>query len=519
MTDLLKNRALLANSVIALALVGCGDPDSELPTDDPAEVEKGEAEDAPTTLLRGALLDVDGAPVAGAEVRLAVGSVPVSEPVHTDADGNYALPFPTAEATWAWSRHQEVTVLFNTPQVDGGPQGTAEGDLVALLPATLDELVDADAVVPDAELSAKTAYVPRQGQGFAITDELVEHGGTLTWTTSDSQYGPDFSVSLIIEPGSLHRGADAQDEITLTLIEQVKAPMSIPDGGFGPLWTIQPRDVVFDPPARIRIEGEEFSVMGPSDMADGEITELYGASLETGWKLFGDIQLVERTEDGRVVMETPQGVVSHGAWGHVFNNTDNDYGMLVECFNQDTLERVQCAVLNDNAYWYQDPDNFFNWNITNTCQNPDFVPPDGVGGGYDTGFLSCEQWDFGTSSHDGNHMVYGSDAETRCRSCGGANNKTVMAMTARNGVGETNDPIYGGITAFPLCPEEESTTDMDALWDSLYQRLGIDWGMGDIVPYEDATIATELEVELSWRNFSKSVQIYVPAPVNCATTE
>lgn len=515
MADFRKTPVLVASSLLALAFSGCGDLDSDSLPNEPAEVEKDDEADAPMTQLRGALLDVDGAPVANAEVRLAVGSVPVTEPVMTDAEGNYTLAFPTAEAKWAWSRGQEVTVLFNTPKRDEGAPG-AEGDLIHLLPATLDELVDAELVVENAELEADTAYVPRQGQGFKITDDLVTNGGTLTWTTSDSQYGDNFSVSLIIEPGSLHRGEDAQEEITLTLIEQALAPMAIPAEGFGPLWTIQPRDVVFDPPARIRIEGEEFAMMGPSDMATGDVTELYGASLETGWKLFGDIQLVERTEDGRVVMETTEGVVSHGAWGHVFNNTPNDYGMLVECFDRDSLERVQCAVLNDNTYWYQDPDDYYNWNITNTCEDPDFVPPDGVGGGYDSGFLSCGQWDYGTSSHDGNQMVYATDGETRCRSCGGANSKTVVAMTARN-VGTSSEPIFGGVTAFPLCPEETTIRDMDALWAILYTRLGVNWGMGDILPFEDATIAEELQVELTWRNFNKSVQIYLPQPVNCAT--
>ncbi|MBL4687298.1 MAG: carboxypeptidase regulatory-like domain-containing protein, partial [Nannocystaceae bacterium] len=170
MADFRKTPVLVASSLVALAFSGCGDLDSDSLPNEPAEVEKDDEADAPMTQLRGALLDVDGAPVANAEVRLAVGSVPVTEPVMTDAEGNYTLAFPTAEAKWAWSRGQEVTVLFNTPKRDEGAPG-AEGDLIHLLPATLDELVDAELVVENAELEADTAYVPRQGQGFKITDD------------------------------------------------------------------------------------------------------------------------------------------------------------------------------------------------------------------------------------------------------------------------------------------------------------------------------------------------------------
>lgn len=511
MPNHLQRHSLLPILALCSTFLGCSDPEDAQP--DPSDlVEAEDAEDAQTTRIVGRLLDVDGRAVGGAEVSLLVGSVPVAGPTRSNADGHYGLDLPLDEVHTAWTRGHEVTVVFTSPREDEGAVG-AQGDLVHLLPATLDQLVDRERVVADAELDVGISYVPRQGQGFPITDDLVQDGGVLTWQTSDSQYGEDFRVSLIIEPGSIHRGDDPQNEITLTLIEQAKAPMDIPEGGFGPLWTIQPRDIVFDPPARIRIEGQEFPVMGPSDMQPGDVTELYGASLETGWKLFGDIELVERN-DGRIVLETPTGVVSHGAWGHVFNNTDNDYGMLVECFDKYTLERIQCAVLNDNTYWYQDPDNYNLWDITNLCVEPDFVPP--AGGGYDDAFLTCDQWDFSTSSQDGNHMVYASDGETRCRSCGGDAAKYVVALTANNEVGEAQGPVYGGVTAFALCPEEESTTDMAALWDSIYERLGLSFGSGAIVPYEDAEIAEEVQVELAWRNFSKAAKIYLPPAVNCA---
>ncbi|MEM9461947.1 MAG: carboxypeptidase-like regulatory domain-containing protein [Myxococcota bacterium] len=497
------------------ALGACGTEGDDLGPADDAQANVVEDEGAEgITVLTGQLLDTDERPVAHAEAVLVIGSVPVSEPVVTDLDGRYTLAIPTGRVWEAWASGFEVTVVFETLADDRLPHGTAEGDLIHVLPATLEEFVTPSDVVSDARLEMKTAYVPRQGQGFPITDELIQNGGELTWVTNDSQYGEDFRVSLLIEPGSIHLGQEAQDEITLTLIEQVKAPMSIPEDGFGPMWTIQPRDVVFDPPARIRIEGNRFPVLGASELAVGERTELFGASLETGWKLFGEIELADET-DGRITLETPEGIISHGAWGHIFSNTDNDYGMLVECFNADGSARVPCAVLNDNTYWYQDPNNFNAWNITNLCEEPGFTPPPGVGGGYDDGFLTCDQWDFGTGNHDGNHMVYSSDAETRCRGCGGASAPYVLAMSAGESLGGSTDPVWGAVTAFPLCPEEADMTDMDALWSSLYQRLG-NWNHGGVLPFENAAVSGEIEASLNWRNFSKSVQIFLPEPTGCA---
>ncbi len=495
-------------------MTACGSADDIGPVDDADEIATDD-EDQATTRLTGTLLDTDDQPVAHAEVMLAIGSVPVTESTMTNAEGHYTLDIPTDRVRQAWDLDQEVTVIFNSPLDDRPPLGTAQGDYVHLLPATLDQFVDADGVIAGNRLEMRTAFVPKQGEGFAITDELIRDGGELTWVTHDSQYGENFHVSLVIEPGSIHVGDDAQEEITLTLIEQVKAPMAIPEDGFGPLWTIQPRNIVFDPPARVRIEGDRFPVLGGSDLAAGERTELFGASLETGWKLFGDIELTDDT-NGRVTLETTEGIISHGAWGHIFNNTDNDYGMLVECFNVNTLARVQCAVYNNNAYWYQDPNDFNNWNVTNLCEEPDFVPPPGVGGGFGNGFLTCDQWDFGTSTDDGNNHVYASDAETRCRSCGGANSAFVMAMTAGDALGTATDPINGAITAIALCPEETTVTDMDVLWnDHLYARIGLGQAPGTAIPFQDATISGEVLAELNWRNFSKSVQVFLPDATGC----
>ncbi len=511
-------RGLLSGAFITMG--ACGGADDVGPVEDADGLEAEDTTEA-TTRLTGTLLDTQERPVAHADVALVIGSVPVTEPTMTNPDGHYTLDVPTERVQQAWAAGQEVTVVFTSPTDDLAPMGTAEGDYVHLLPATLDQFIDAGELTAGNRLEMTTAFVPRQGEGFAITDELIENGGELTWITNDSQYGEDFRVTLMIEPGSIHAGDDPQEEITLTLIEQVKAPMDIPEDGFGPLWTIQPRDIVFDPPARIRVEGDRFPVLGASELAAGERTELFGASLETGWKLFGEIELTDET-NGRVRLETPEGIISHGAWGHVFSNTDHDYGLLVECFSQSAAlagegqVRVPCAVINDNAYWYQDPNNFNIWNVTNICQNPDFVPPAGVGGGYAEGFLTCDQWDFGTSTYDGNHMAYGSDAETRCRGCGGAAAPYVVAMTVGAEAGASQEIIWGGLFAFALCPEEETITDMDVLWtDHLHPRIGLSQAQGAIYPFEDADVAGSLEAEVAWRNFSKSMQVYVPDPAGC----
>lgn len=506
-------RVLISSTVLALGACA-GEHEGAGPVDDVDALGEDDEADEATTYLTGQLLDTDETPVANAEVVLAIGSVPVTEPVTTNAEGFYTLAVPTERVQAAWAGSQEVTVMFYSPDEDREPYGTVEGDNIHMLPSSLDEMIAPVEVAAERHAGLKTAYVPRQGKGYPITDELVQSGGELTWQVDDSQYGPGFRVTLIVEPGSIHRGELPQDEITLTLLEQTKAPMAIPEDGFGPMWSIQPRDIVFDPPARVRIEGDRFPVLGPSELAVGEQAELYGASLESGWQLFGDIELVDEA-DGRVVLETPEGIISRGAWGHIYSASGNDYGMLVECYSQATGQRVQCAVLNDNAYWYQDPNNYYNWNITNLCQNPGFTPPTGVGGGYDDGFLTCDQYDFGTGTTNGNAMVYASNAETRCRDCGGSVAPYVLAMTAGDTVGGSTAPVYGAFTAFPLCPSEQGITDMNVLWNSIRTRLGLDWAQGNVYPWQATALTGEVTAQLSWRNFSTYAQVYLPAPAHC----
>ena len=113
-------------------------------------------------------------------------------------------------------------------------------------------------------------------------------------------------------------------------------------------------------------------------------------------------------------------------------------------------------------------------------------------------------------------MVYASDAETRCRGCGGTAAPYVVAMTAGETLGGSTAPVFGAVTAFPLCPEETSITDMEDLWDNyLYPRIGLAFADGTALPYDSADVSGEVDAELNWRNFSKSVHVYVPDPIGC----
>lgn len=467
---------------------GCDDgSDTERNDAEAQDVEEEGTEG--TTKLTGQLLDTDGNPVAHAEVSLAVGSVEVTARTMTTADGFYALDVPVDVIDEATANSQEVAVLFNTPTNDLEPFGTVEGDYVHLLPASLDEFIDMDQLGAD-EIEMRVAYVPRQGQGFKITDELIENGGVLTWSPEGTQYGEDFSVSLVIEPGSIHKGEYPQDEITLTLIEQVLAPMQIPEDGFGPLWTIQPRDITFDPPARIRLQGNRLPVLGPSEMSVGEETDLYGASLETGWKYFGGIEMTE-DKDGIVTLESTEGIISHGAWGHVFGASGSDWGFLAECFEFPKDDeppfstRAKCVIIDDNR---------------GSCDDD----PDAH-----TGILKCEQIDY----NGAHHRVYSTVTEPRCNGCGGANAPYVLAMGADDvGAGDLTS-VNMKVKAVALCPEEYNMSDMDALWDSIRARSG--QSSGGQAQLWDAT-PDSVDTTLAWRNFSKQAKIQVRPPVGCA---
>ncbi len=488
---LIKHRiaSITLGTLMATGL-GCGEDAEPGPIDNEAQG----ADETPeaTTRLTGRLLDTDGQAVGQAEVSLAVGSVEVTARTLTTSDGLYALDVPVAAIETARANSQEISVLFHSPTTDLEPLGTVEGDYVQLLPATLDEFVDLDQIGAEA-LEMRTAYVPRQGHGFAISDELIANGGVLTWSPEGTQYGEGFSVSLIVEPGSIHRGDSTQDELTLTVLEQAVAPMQIPEDGFGPLWTIQPRDITFDPPARVRIQGQRMPVLGPNDMAVGEQTDLYGASLETGWKYFGAIEMTDDDAEGRITLETTGGIITHGAWGHVFGNAGSDWGALIQCYAkrpagdpQKWQIRVPCVVLDDNK---------------DSCTDGDTSDHSGM--------LKCEQIDY-----NGDHYpLYSTVMEPRCRGCGGDTAPTVLAMGIDDPTAADLANVVIRVKAAALCDYEEPMEDMNALWDSVSSRYQqYNPGANRLYDVTDDSV----DATLSWRNFSKTAKIEIPEPINCA---
>lgn len=315
---------------------------------DATDVEAPAVGEAPATLT-GTIHDTLDAPVAHAEVVLSINGYEVGQTVLTDAEGRYALPVQPSAISEALRVRQEIQVLVRPPLEDRGARGTWAGDRIQLLPLTLREFVPVERIVPGARLDMKPGFVPVQGKGHPITDALMRDGGELTWHMARSPVGP-LDVTLVIEPGSMKIvGDDPQDEITLTILEREKAPMAIPDDGYGLMWTIQPRDVAFDPPAKVRIEGGRLELLGLVDAEPGTTFELYGASLDRGWMLYGDVRVDALTDD-RVTLESVEGIIRRGAWGHVLSNPASDAGMLATCRNKHTGRYVACAIFGQRGF-------------------------------------------------------------------------------------------------------------------------------------------------------------------------
>lgn len=307
----------------------CG---TESDTQTPAPVVETNA--AMHAALSGVILDWNDQPVGNAEVMLAVGGETVTTSVFTDTDGRYRLTDVPVDLVEAGLRERkEVSLLFFSPREDLAPHGTVEGDRIHLLPVTLREFIDMDDLAPGADVWLRTAYVPLQQRGYKITPELIKNGGELTWKVRNSPVGGDLEVTVIVEPGSIiPDGEDPQDEITLTILDAERAPMQIPNNGVGILWTLQPRDIRFDPPARLRIKGERLNILGLADADVGSAFEINGATLERGWKRYGDVEIADMT-DMTVTLESTTGIIPKGAWGHVLSNPDSDAGALVTCRN------------------------------------------------------------------------------------------------------------------------------------------------------------------------------------------
>lgn len=333
----------LVSLPLALSLTACLDA-----TDVEAPPETEAIGEAPATLM-GTVHDTLDVPVEQAAVVLSINGYEVGQTVLTDAEGRYALPVEVAAIDEAQRLRQEIQVLIRPPLEDRGARNTWAGDRIQLLPLTLREFVNVDLLEPGRRLAMKPGFVPVQGKGYAITPELIRDGGTLTWHMARSPVGP-IDVSLLIEPGSIRiDGDDPQDEITLTILEREKAPMAIPDDGYGLMWTIQPRDVVFDPPAKVSIAGGRLELLGLVEAEPGNTFELYGASLDRGWRLYGDV-MVEALSDDQVTLTSVEGIIQRGAWGHVLSNPASDAGMLATCQNKHTGRYVACAVFGQAGF-------------------------------------------------------------------------------------------------------------------------------------------------------------------------
>ncbi len=304
--------------------------------------------DADSAALTGYVFDDSGAPVANAKIAMVIGETPVTSAVESDDNGLYELRgVPVARVREALESGEEITLTIHSPATDLEPFGTAEGDRVYLTPISLRQFSKIETLMEGRETIVRPATVPLQASGHAITDELIANGGRLNWAFADSPAGP-IEVSLVIQPGAIQITSDeAQREITLTPIDPMNAPMQIPEGGYGPLWTIQPRGIVFDPPAKVQIKGERMALLGLANAELGETYELYGASLEQGWELFGDVEVVENAA-GDVTLESTAGVIKRGAWGHVFSNNSTDAGTLVTCRDAATNDPIPCFVADDN---------------------------------------------------------------------------------------------------------------------------------------------------------------------------
>lgn len=326
---------LLAMSFGAAALASCA-------ADAPSDLATGGA------ALSGYVFDDSGAPVTDATIAMVIGETPITAQVLTNDAGLYELAnIPVERVRQALESGEEVTLTIHSPAEDLAPFGTAEGDRVYLTPISLRQFTALETLTDGKQTIVRPATVPLQQSGHAITDELIASGGRLNWRFADSPVGP-IEVSLIIEPGAIQITDDeAQREITLTPIDPMNAPMQIPQGGYGPLWTIQPRGIVFDPPAKVQIKGERMGLLGLASAELGETYELYGASLEQGWELFGDVEVVDNAA-GDVTLESVAGVIKRGAWGHVFSNNSTDAGTLITCRDAASNDPIPCFVADDN---------------------------------------------------------------------------------------------------------------------------------------------------------------------------
>ncbi len=332
-------REIIAGAAIAALAVGCGPVE-----DGSVEAPPVQAQSQSLAALSGVVLDWNDQPVAFADVALAINGQNVTEKVQADAHGAYRLDIPVDAVREAERRQQEVTLLFWSPLEDRGKAGTVEGDRVHLLPVTLREFIDMNSIADEAEITVRPAYVPLQAKGYEITEELVREGGELTWDLPESPVGGALRITVVIEPNSIKvDGDDPQDEITLTVLDAERAPMQVLQGGYGVLWTIQPRDIRFDPPAKLRLEGDRLPMVGLADIELGNPFQVFGATLDRGWVEYGNVFVAGVTDTQRLVLESSTGIIHRGAWGHVLSDPNADAGALITCYDYEIERYVSCA--------------------------------------------------------------------------------------------------------------------------------------------------------------------------------
>ena len=419
--------------------------------------------------LNGVLLDWNDEPVAHAGVALAINGEEVTERVlttggaettrrvPTDAQGRYEVKVPVELIADALRLRQEVTLLMFAQGDDRGAAGTAEGDRIHMLPVTLHDMLDLTTIVAGAEVEVPTAYVPLQGRAYEITPELVANGGELTWQVPNpNSLGADLlEVTLVVAPDSIVVDEDdPRDEITFTVIDATRAPMHIPNGGFGVLWTLQPTSVRFDPPARLKMVGERLSMLGLADVETGTAFEVFGATLDRGWQRYGEVD-VQGIDGMTMTLESERGLVPSGTWGHVLATPVADAGMLVTCQTPDGDPQT-CAVVSARAI------------------RESGVPLD------DDVSVSTAQPDYAPAALHHDRLFWYSDLETRAGDCANRDPvrlwKDAQLSTGLTVVDEAGD-VH--VLAIPLCPHEVAERDIDLRDELVFERFKSHW-QGDM---------------------------------------
>ncbi|MFN3202702.1 MAG: carboxypeptidase-like regulatory domain-containing protein [Bradymonadia bacterium] len=333
------------------ALSGCAEET------DQSEVQSSQ-EALSSATIKGRVFDMMDLPVAGAEAIVMNGSQQTEYRTFVGADGSYTL----RDVPVNLLLNKEAVILFVTPKVDLPPLGTVEGDYIHEMPMTINQFIEPLEIGVKEEIMARPAYVPLQAKGYTLTPEVMANGGDFTWTYPDDGLRGELTVTLRVAPGAMNvpEDVDYQNELTMTPVDYFKTPMRIPNGGAGALWTIQPREITFDPPAEITLVGDRGALLGSlsADSEIGDAIELYGATYVEGWYKFGDAHIADLTED-KVTIDSNGGIIPKGAWGHVLGAEGVNAAVIVHCKDCDAdgnLVPVACQIDRDLSVAPRQPD-------------------------------------------------------------------------------------------------------------------------------------------------------------------